>query len=217
MTAPLRGRSGGLLDGWRYLLAHPALRPLFFHSILVNSLIMATSPLLAVLMLGPLGFAPWQYGLAFAVPCVGGLVGSRLAPRLVARYGRHRVLFTTGSLRTCWLLGLPFLRPGTAGLVLVMAVELGVITCSGVFNPVFAAYRLEQTATDRVTRTLTAWRVTTKAATAAATALCGLLAGITGPRTAIAAAGLLLLAAPFLLPLRDRTPRPEGVPAGGTS
>jgi len=43
---------------------------------------MATAPLLAVLMLGRLGFAPWQYGLAFAAPCVGGLIGSRLARRL---------------------------------------------------------------------------------------------------------------------------------------
>ena len=59
---------------------------------LVNGLIMATAPLLAVLMLGELGFAPWQYGLAFAAPCVGGLLGSRLARRLVARFGQHRVL-----------------------------------------------------------------------------------------------------------------------------
>ena len=43
-------------------------------------------------MLGQLGFAPWQYGLAFAAPCVGGLIGSRLARRLVARFGQHRVL-----------------------------------------------------------------------------------------------------------------------------
>jgi nitrate reductase NapE component len=32
---------------------------------------MATEPLIAVLMLGRLGFAPWQFGLAFAAPCIG--------------------------------------------------------------------------------------------------------------------------------------------------
>ena len=41
----------------------------------------AVIALLAVLMLGRLGFKPWQYGLAFAAPCVGGLIGSRLARR----------------------------------------------------------------------------------------------------------------------------------------
>ena len=143
--------------GWRYILAHPALRPLFFNTVLVNGLIMATAPLLAVLMLGHLGFAPWQYGLAFGAPCVGGLVGSRLARRLVARFGRHRVMLVAGTLRACWSLGLAFIGPGVAGLVLVIAVELGLVTCMGVFNPVFATYRLEQTPPDRVARTLSAW------------------------------------------------------------
>ncbi|MEU7068493.1 MFS transporter [Streptomyces sp. NPDC046161] len=207
---PARLRAGDLLDGWRYILRDSALRPLFANTILVSGLIMATQPLLAVLMLGRLGFAPWQYGLAFAAPCIGGLIGSRLAPRLVARYGRHRVMFTTGVLRACWLLGLVFIGPGTAGLVLVMAVEFGLITCMGVFNPVFATFRLERTPADRVARTLSAWSVSSKATIAALTALWGLLAGITSPRVAIALAGLLVLTTPFLLPRQDRTPREEG-------
>ncbi|MEV5126938.1 MFS transporter [Streptomyces decoyicus] len=204
-----RLRAGDLLDGWRYILTHPTLRPLFYNTILVNSLIMAPQPLLAVLMLGHLGFAPWQYALAFAVPCIGGLIGSRLARRLVARFGQRKVMLTVGALRACWPLGLAFIRPGTAGLVLVMTVELGLITCMGVFTPVFTTYRLELTESDRVTRTLTAWSVTGKATTAAMTGLWGLLAGLTSPRTAIALAALLLLATPLLLPRRDRTPHPE--------
>ncbi|MEU7644789.1 MFS transporter, partial [Streptomyces huasconensis] len=208
-----RPRAGDLLDGWRYLLADPVLRPLFFNSVLVNGLIMAASPLLAVLMLGSLGFAPWQYGLAFAVPCVGGLIGSRLSRRLVARYGQRTVLSTVGALRACWPLGLAFVRPGVAGLALVMAVELGLITCSAMYNPVIATYRLEQTPADRVARILTAWSVTSKASIAAMTALWGLLAAATGPRAAIAGAGLLLLATPLLLPRKDHAPRrpPTGV------
>ena len=105
-------RAADLLEGWRYILAHPALRALFFNTILVNGLIMATAPLLAVLMLGQLGFAPWQYGLAFGAPCIGGLIGSRLSPRIVARWGRHRVLLTAGTLRACWSLWLVLHRAG---------------------------------------------------------------------------------------------------------
>jgi MFS family permease len=198
-----RLRAGDLSEGWRYILAHPALRPLFFNTLGVNGLIMASAPLLAVLMLGRLGFAPWQYGLAFAVPCAGGLVGSRLARPLAARFGRHRVMRTAGTLRACWPLGLAFIRPGLAGLVLVMVVELGLITCMGVFNPVLATYRLDLTPPDRVARTLSAWSVTSKATIAAMTALWGLLASLTSPRTAIAIAGLLILATPLLLPRRD--------------
>ncbi len=104
-----------------------------------------------------------------------------------------------------WLLGLAFIRPGAAGLVLVIAVEFGLITCMGVFNPVFASYRLEQIAADRVARTLSAWSVSSSATIAALTALWGLLAGATSPRMAIAVAGVLMLATPLLLPRRART------------
>ncbi|MCT9082677.1 MFS transporter [Streptomyces fulvoviolaceus] len=211
-AAPTAFRASALLEGWRYILASPALRPLFFNTALYNGLLMATSPLLAVLMLGPLGFAPWQYGLAFAVPCLGGLAGSRLARPLAARFGLHRVLLVSGTLRACWPIGLAFVRPGTAGLVLVMVVELGVITSCGVFNPVYSTYRLDRTPTDRVVRTLSAWSVTGKLSTASLTALWGLLAGFVGSRTAIAVAGLLLLATPLLLPRREQAHRDEAEP-----
>ncbi|MFE9959681.1 hypothetical protein [Micromonospora sp. NPDC005299] len=48
----------------------------------------------------------------------------------------------------------------------MIAVEFGLITCMGVFNPVFAIYRLDQVPTDRVARTLSAWSETSKAAAA---------------------------------------------------
>jgi MFS family permease len=194
-----RLRAGDLVDGWRYILANPALRPLFFNTILVNGLIMATSPLVAVLMLGRLGFAPWQYGLAFGAPCVGGLIGSRLARRLVARFGQHRVMLAAGTLRACWSVALAFVRPGVAGLVLVLTAQFGLVTCMGVFNPVLATYRLEASASDRVTRTLLSWSVSSNATIALMTALWGLLAAVTGPRSAIALAGSLLLTTPLLL------------------
>ncbi|MEU7104780.1 MFS transporter [Streptomyces sp. NPDC046215] len=204
-----RMKAGDLLDGWRLVLADPTLRPLFFNTALFNGLVMAASPLLAVLMLGRLGFAPWQYGLAFAVPAIGGLLGSRLTPPLVTRFGRHRVLVAAGALRAVWPVGLAFVGPGTGGLVLVMCVEFGLIFCCGVFNPVSTTYRLQRTPADRVTRTLSAWAVTTKATTALLTAAWGVLGSLLGPRTAIGLAGVLLLTTPLLLPRRRTAPTAE--------
>ncbi|WP_328513221.1 MFS transporter [Streptomyces mirabilis] len=209
-AARLRARD--LFDGWRYILADATLRPLFFNTALFNGLVMAVQPLLAVLMLGRLGFTPWQYGLAFAAPSIGGLLGSRLARPLVTRFGQHQVLVVTGALRALWPVGLAFLGPGTGGLLLVMGVELGLIFCCGVFNPVYATYRLERTVTDRITRTLSAWTVTTKASTALLTAVWGVLGGLLGPRTAIGLAGVLLLATPLLLPRRAAAPLAEPEP-----
>ncbi|MEU9360250.1 MFS transporter [Streptomyces sp. NPDC048301] len=208
-----RLRAGDLLDGWRYILADATLRPLFLNTAVFNGLVMASSPLLAVLMLGELGFAPWQYGLAFAAPSVAGLLGSRLARPLVIRFGQRRVLAWSGALRALWPAGLAFVGPGTGGLLLVIGVEFGLILCCGVFNPVSATCRLERTAADRVARTLSAWAVTTKAATALLTALWGVLGSLAGPRTAVGLAGLLLLATPLLLPRGPESDRPASGPA----
>jgi len=202
-TGESRVRAGELLDGWRHILTHRGLRALYVNNLLVAGLIMATEPLLAVLMLRQLGFAPWQYGLAFAVPCIGGLIGSRLAPRVLARYGRHRVLRTAGTLRAVWLIGLAFVQPGAAGLVTVMAVELAIIISMSLFNPVLATYRLEHTPQDRIARTLSAWSISSSASIAVFSALGGLLADATSPRTAITVAGLLMLVSPLLLPRRQ--------------
>lgn len=199
-----RLRRGEVLDGWRYLVGHRPLRALLANTALVNGLIMAPAPLLAVLMLGRLHMAPYQYGLAFAAPCVGGLAGARLARTLVARYGRPVVLRRAGAMRACWSIWLAFVPGGWAGVAFVALIQLGLVTCCGLFNPVAATYRLEQTPSDRLARTLAAWTITTKLTVAALTGAWGVLAMLVGVRTAIAAAGVLMLASPLLLPARTR-------------
>jgi MFS family permease len=113
-------------------------------------------------------------------------------------------MLAAGSLRACWSIGLAFIQPGIAGLVLVLAIQFALVTSIGVFNPVLASYRLEQTEANRIARVLSAWSVTSNATIALLTALWGLLAGLTGPRTAIAVAGLLMLLSPLLLPRQAR-------------
>ncbi|MEV0980923.1 MFS transporter [Streptomyces sp. NPDC049915] len=210
-------RAGALLDGWRHIMGHPGLRALYLNNMLVAGLIMATEPLLAVLLLRRLGFPPWQYGLAFAAPCLGGLIGSRLARRVVARHGRQWVFRTVGTLRAVWLIGLAFVRPGVVGLLTVIAVELAIIVNMSLYTPVLATYRLEQTPRHLVARTLSAWSIGQQAAIAVCTALGGLLADVTSPRTALTVAGALILTTPLLLPRHDLTshqgePLPEPTP-----
>ncbi len=100
-------------------------------------------------------------------------------------------------------------------MLLVAALQLAMVTCIGVFNPLLATARLEQTAPERVARTLTAWSISTSAAIAATTALWGVLAAVTTPRAAIAVAGVLLLASPLLLPRRGEAERDEQGPREG--
>ncbi|MGW4652496.1 MFS transporter, partial [Kitasatospora sp. NPDC004289] len=96
------GRRRELFDGWRLILADPVLRPLLLHTALFNGLVTATEPLLAVLMLGQLGFAPWQYGLAFALPSLGGLLGARLARPLACAQAIRRRPFRSCFVWSTW-------------------------------------------------------------------------------------------------------------------
>jgi MFS family permease len=208
-----RARHAEAAEGWRYLLRQPLLRALLANTAVANGLIMATAPLLAVLMLGRLHMAPWQYGLAFAAPCIGGLIGARMARRLTARYGPHAVLRRAGALRACWPIGLAFIPGGWTGIALVALIQLGLVTCCGVFNPVCVTYRLEQTPGDRIARTVAAWTITSKLTVALLTAALGALAGVVGVRPAIAAAGVLMLATPLLLPAARRLDGNDNRPA----
>ncbi|SDJ96296.1 MFS transporter [Nonomuraea jiangxiensis] len=208
-----RSRGADLLGGWRFILHDRALRRLFLNSILVSGLIMATGPLLAVLLLEEYHFPAWQYGLAFGVPALGGFVGARLSVRLVKRYGRHRVMAVSGWLRSLFPLGLAFVHPGITGLLTVIIVEGLLITCMGIFNPIYATERLRRTPPDHAARVLSAWSVSSKLVQATLMVIWGILATLTSPLAAITISGVLLLATPLLLPERTHLFDPEDVPA----
>ncbi|TDC39789.1 MFS transporter [Micromonospora sp. 15K316] len=214
-----RPRGADLLHGWRFILHDRVLRRLFLNSILVGGLIMATAPLLALLLLGEYHFPAWQYGLAFGLPALGGFVGARLSARLVRRHGRYRVMIVSGWLRSLFPFGLAFIQPGLTGLLTVIVVEGLLITCMGVFNPIHATERLQRTPADRAAQVLNTWSVSSRLTQAALMLVWGLLATLTGPLAAITVSGVLLFATPLLLPrrsdLRDRAPVPpaERVPA----
>ncbi|WP_067480186.1 MFS transporter [Actinomadura hibisca] len=215
-----RMRAADLLNGWRSIVHDRPLWRLFLNSILVSGLIMATVPLLSVLLLDDYHFSAWEYGLAFGVPALGGFVGARLSPRLVERYGQHRVMTVSGWLRSLFPLGLAFVHPGVTGLLTVIIVEALLITCMGVFNPLYATERLQRTPADHAAQVLTAWSVSSKLMQAALMVIWGVLASLTSPLAAITISGVLLLATPLLLPGRPHFPTPEAarptedVPAG---
>jgi predicted MFS family arabinose efflux permease len=212
------GRLHELASGWRHILTHPGLRPLFWNAMLFGGAIMATSPLLAVLMLRELRFTPWQYGLALGLPCLGGVMGSRLAVPLTRRLGPNRVLLLFGTLRTLWTAVPAWLPPGPLGLIALTAADTAVLFAAGVFNPAFTTYRMDATSDPLMARVVTAWSVTSKTVQPAFMTAGGLLAAVVGVRTTILIAGVLCLASTALLPwraLRAGTPVHAETPVPG--
>ncbi|MGH3956729.1 MAG: MFS transporter [Mycobacterium sp.] len=196
--------------GWSYVFAHPVLHRLFWNAMLFGGSIMLTSPLMALLMLRELRFAPWQYGLALGLPALGGLLGSLCAPELVARFGDRPVLLGFGALRTCWLGLMLIAGPGTIGVIVITAANSLLLFCAGVFNPIFITYRMNVTADDHLVRVGTAWSISSKCVQPVFIALGGLLAAATSIRVAIACAAVSLLASSLLLPWTRFTVTPAG-------
>lgn len=210
---PETPRKRDLSAGWRYLLAHPILRPLFLNAMLFGGGVLLVSPLETVLMLRDLGFAPWAYGLVLGLPCLGGVLGARLAPRLQARFGVHRVLRYGGIARTPWLLAIPFAGPGPAGVALLLVTNFCLLFAAGVFNPAFAAYRLDVTPDGVLARVITAWSISSRTVKPLFIAAGGALAAITDVRTAIGVGGAVCLLSVLLLPRgkRERNDHPDEV------
>jgi MFS family permease len=209
-----RSKLRDLATGWRYIFGDRVLWRLMANGVLTGALILATEPLLAVLLLGQLKFTAWMYGMAFGIPCAGGFVASRLASRMTARFGRQRMLLVAGTARSCFPIGLALTFAGVGGLAFFIVVQTGLIVFMGLYTPVYATYRLELLGDDHVSRGLAAWSITSNATIAVMTGLWGVLATLTSARIAIAAAGVLLLATPALLP-RERH-APAVVPPAGS-
>ncbi|MER5473577.1 MFS transporter [Streptomyces sp. NPDC002685] len=202
--------------GWQYLLRHPGLRPLFFNALLFGGSIMMTSPLMAVLMLDDLGQAPWQYGLALGLPCLGGVLGSRLTPLLTRRFGQRRILLLSGVARTLWTILLPLTPSGVLGVLVIVAADFGLLFSAGVFGPSFTTYRMAATPDAFMSRVGTSWSVGSKTCQAIFMIAGGLITAATGVRAALLIAGLLCMASALLLPWRKARNSYGLVPAPAT-
>jgi MFS family permease len=203
-----RHRPAELTVGWRYILRHRQLRVLWGHMLVYNGCVMATAPLIAVLMLRERGFTPWQYGLMFGIACVGGLLGALLARPLTRRYGGRRVLLTAGVAKALPLVLVPLAPAGPAGLALITLGQFLLIAAAGAYNPTFATYRMQTVEDGYLARVFAAWSISSRVAQPACIAAGGLLAAATSVRTALFVLAGVVLTSAALLPWRS----PAAVP-----
>lgn len=185
-----------LLGGWRFITGHSPLRRLYANAMLFGGAIMWSSPLLAVLILRDLGATAWQYGLALGVPCLGGLAGAILSPRLASRFGQHRIFVLSGLLRTPWLILLPFL----GDVYQIMACDTLLLFAAGLFNPLFAAYRATVAPTNLVGRVIAAWALGSRTIQPLFIIIGGAVAALAGTRASLIAAGALCIASSLMMP-----------------
>lgn len=194
--------------GFTVAAAHPVLRPLLVNATLFAGFVAWTGPLELVLLLRGLDLPPWQYGLALALPCLGGVVGSWWAPRVTARLGQLPTLVWSGALRGLPVLALPFLPGGAPGLVLYVVATTLMLLVAGVFRPVYSALRMEATEDSVMTRVSTAFSLAARGAAPVFALAGGICATFFGVRGALLVGVLGLIASGLVLPWRAGRPRP---------
>ncbi|MFG1604450.1 MFS transporter [Actinoplanes sp. NPDC049265] len=202
-----------LTAGWRYILGHRALRALWLNSLVFGACVMATAPLLAVLMLRELRLTPFEYGIAMGVPCLGGILGAFVARRLPDERGK---LLGFGVGRTLFMILLAVAPAGLGGLLVITVSQFLLILCAGAFNPTFTTYRMRVTDDGNMSRVLSAWSISQRVAQPIGIVAGGVLATLTSTRVSLAILSGVLLTSVFLLPWRSfsrrRAARPEPLP-----
>ncbi len=189
-----------IVAGWRYILGNRGLAALFWNALVFGSCIMASSPLITVFMLRDKGFQPWQYGLVLGVSGLAGIAGSLLVKPAVRRFGERKVLITAGVGRNLWLGLIPFAAAGLGGLALITVSEFLLLIFVGVFNPLFATYRMNATDDQHMSRVMIAWSISTRTVQPMFIGAAGALAAFTSARTAILVLAAIMLTATALLP-----------------
>jgi len=214
---PQPSAHSGIMAGWRYIFAHRDLRGLFLNAMVFGGPVIMATPLLAVLILDRLGLPARDYGISLGVPCLGGIAGSWLSPRLVTRFGQRRVLLVAGTLRAPWMLLYPLARHGLPGLGIIMTADTLMLVCAGVFGPVFATYQMNVTADAYMARARTAWGISAKTVQPLCVLAGGGLAALAGVRMALLIGGLACTASVLLMPYRSiaRDPKQPEISAAG--
>ncbi|MER6178199.1 MFS transporter [Streptosporangium sp. NPDC001681] len=193
-----------LLAGWTFILRHRGLRLLYFNAMLFGGAIMWSSPIMAVLMLKDIGATPLEYGIALGVPCLGGLLGAMLSPKVVTVLGVQRTLFVFGVARTVWIVPMAFVGTGPSAVLIITSVDFCLLLCAGIFNPIFATYRMNSTPDGLMARVSTAWSVSSRTVQPLFITLGGVIATTSTRRWSLLMAGVLCLSSAVLLPWRGR-------------
>lgn len=203
----------GLLDGFRVLWSIPALRLIAIIGAVINTAwtAFAATFVLFAIAPGPMGLSPFAYGLLMTVSIAGGILGSALAPKLLARWGnRSGIGLNTLANAVTFAAPALFLSPWLIGAIFLVA---------DAATPLWrvATTTLQQRAVPEAVRgrVFAAYRVISLGAATAGPAIGVAIASQIGPRGlfAVLSIACFLLLIPFRL--RITYASMEGTPSSG--
>lgn len=194
------GMGDQLRDGLRFLREHPVLRTLAATVGVINMVVGGVIAILVLYCLEVLRLPQQAYGWLIACFGVGGIVGSLLTARLVARYGQGAC-----ALASTVVFGMTVLALGLAPDVAVVVPSLVLGGAASVlWNVVTISYRQRVVPRELLGRVTSVYRMVAFLAMPLGAAGAGWLAHATGIRRAYDAGGVLILLAALVAHRRMR-------------
>lgn len=197
-----QGQLKAITAGWRIIFQHRALRGLFLNAMLFGGCLTVLNPLLAVFMLRDLGLDARALTIVLGVPAAAGFIGARLSGWVSARVGPGTLLLWAGAARSIWAPFLALSPKGIAGFVVILCCECGLMFAAGLFNPVFATYRMRLVDRGVLARVGAAWPISASLVQPMFLFCGALIVAWFGTRVAIGVIGLCMLACIPLIPWR---------------
>lgn len=148
-----------VLAGWRIIFQRRALRGLFLNAMVFGGCLSTLTPLLAVFMLRDLGLDARSLALVLGVPAIAGFAGARLSGKVSTHLGDRNLLLWACAARSIWAPFLAFSPGGVPGLLFILICECGLMFAAGLFNPVFATYRMQIVDRSLLARVGSAWPI----------------------------------------------------------
>lgn len=203
-TAAKKGRLGvDVKAGVSFLVRHRSLRRLLASYALMSWTIVLLSPIQTLFLIRELHTSSLQYGMAVAIPCVGGLVGAMFARRIAGKLGMLSTMRWSGLLRGPWVVLVPLAWPGWWGLSVAIVGWFGLLTAASIYNATQTTYRQLHTPDQLMGRVTASWSMVVRCGQPVAALAGGGLATVIGLRPTLVVGAVILSAAGLLLPSND--------------
>ncbi len=197
---PVGGLLAKLPEGLRFIRHHPMLRPWTASVAVFNVGAAAAFSLLVVLVRRVYDGSALTYGVTLTLAAAAGAVGSSVAARLAARYGRPTVMLTSAAFGALSLLTISTAQ----SLALTVAAWTVAAGFSGVLLAIGRGYVQRYCPSEILGRTAIASRTITRTAFVVGAVIGGVVGDRYGTRTSFGFAGAVQLVAlaPMALALR---------------
>lgn len=193
-------------EGWRYVVAHPLMRPMMIDAAATNFACGMLLTLTPLYLIRELGASPTAYGVVLASEGLGALAGAAVGPRLGRSFGTGHMLLAAAVLSVPSVLLMP-LGHGLLGMAVFALGNALFAFFTVILSVVTRTYRQQESPPELLARVMATVRFVSWGVIPLGGLLAGWIAQTTSARSALWLLAIVVALSPIVLfasPLRHR-------------